>query len=319
MKIGSLDVGTNTVLMLVVEQQEDGGLRKLADFSRITRLGRGLYSAGKLDPAAAQQTLDTIAEFVEQARALGAEKIVSAATAALRDAADGKEFIARVKQRCGIDLEIITGETEAQLAYLSSIKGLNLDRTANLLIVDIGGGSTELIRAQPGGSVDAVSLQIGSVRLTERFIRSDPPHAREAADMRIAIDEALETLRWNFQPDVMVGIAGTVTTICAVMLGLPSYDPERVHGHVLTEAEVLHAISLFGGTPLEERKRLPGMVPERADVIFAGAAILERIMAHFKINRLIVSDQGVRWGLAWRELEKPPSTAMKKDDQGGTD
>jgi len=305
MKVAALDVGTNTVLMLVAELTPDGGVRKLADLSRITRIGRGVDATGKLDPTAARNTLDTIAEFVDQARALGATKILSAATAALRDVADGGDFIARVKARCGIDLEVIAGETEAQLAYLSSVKGLKLDPSAKLLIVDIGGGSTELVRAQPGGSIDAVSLQIGSVRLTERFVHSDPPHPREAADLRLAIDAALDALRWNFRPDVMVGIAGTVTTIAAVALGLAPYDPERVHGYQLSEAEVLRAIGQFGSVTLDDRKKLPGLDPGRADVIFAGAAILERVMAHFTIDRVTVSDQGVRWGLIWRELEHP--------------
>ncbi len=304
MKFAAIDVGTNTVLMLVAEMTPDGQLRKLAEFSRITRLGRGVDATGHLDPASALATLDTIAEFVEQAHTLGAEKIVSAATAALRDASDGADFIARVKARTGLELDVISGETEAQLAYISSVKGLKLDLASNLLIVDIGGGSTELVRAQPGGTIDYVSLQIGSVRMTERIIKSDPPHTREAVELRVAIDEALATLKWNFQPDVMVGIAGTVTTVCAVALELAQYDPARVHGHALTQEEVLQVIAKLGHVPLEERKRIAGVEPGRADVIFAGAAILERIMSHFKMKQVIVSDQGVRWGLLWREIEK---------------
>lgn len=304
MKLAAIDVGTNTVLMLVAEMTPDGQLRKLAESSRITRLGRGVDATGHLDPASALATLDTIAEFVEQARALGAEKIVSAATAALRDASDGTDFIARVKARTGLELDVISGETEAQLAYLSSVKGLKLDLASNLLIVDIGGGSTELVRAQPGGTIDYVSLQIGSVRMTERIIKSDPPHTREAVELRVAIDEALATLKWNFQPDVMVGIAGTVTTVCAVALELAQYDPARVHGHILTQDDVLQVIAKLGHVPLEERKRIAGVEAGRADVIFAGAAILERIMSHFKLKQVIVSDQGVRWGLLWREIEK---------------
>lgn len=303
MKIAALDVGTNTVLMLVAETTTDGYLKKLADFSRITRLGRGVDATGHLDPQSALLTLDTIAEFAEQARQLGAEKIVSAATAALRDASDGAEFLARVKARAGIELEVISGETEAQLAYLSSAKGLQLDVASNLLIVDIGGGSTELVRAQPGGTIDYVSLQIGSVRLTERIVKSDPPHAREAVELRVAIDDALGTLKWNFQPDAMVGIAGTVTTVCAVSLGLAQYDSASVHGHVLTQQDVLEVIARLSHVPLEERKRLPGVEPGRADVIFAGAAILERVMSHFRMKQVTVSDQGVRWGLLWRELQ----------------
>jgi exopolyphosphatase/guanosine-5'-triphosphate,3'-diphosphate pyrophosphatase len=306
MKLAALDVGTNTVLMLVVERGADGPPRRLADLSRITRLGRGLDAAGRLDPASMDKTLDAIMEFADQARALGAEKILTAATAALRDAADGADFLARVKARTGLDLEIISGETEARLAYLSAIKGLQLDLSSQILIVDIGGGSTELIRAQPGGAPDLVSLPIGSVRLTERFVRSDPPHVREAADLRVAIDETLAGLRWNFQPDLMVGIAGTVTTVCAVVLGLARYDPDRVHGYRLAHADVLRALGKLGSVPLEQRKQIPGVEEGRADVIFAGAAILERVMAHFKVAQVIVSDQGVRWGLIWRELENLP-------------
>jgi exopolyphosphatase/guanosine-5'-triphosphate,3'-diphosphate pyrophosphatase len=306
MRLAALDVGTNTVLMLVVERGVDGQLRRLADLSRITRLGRGVDATGRLDPAAMDKTIDAIAEFVEQARTLGAEKILTAATAALRDAANGADFLARVKARAGLDIEVISGQTEAQLAYLSAIKGLQLDLSSKILIVDIGGGSTELIRAQPGGAPDVVSLQIGSVRLTERFVHSDPPHVREAAELRVAIDEALAGLRWNFQPDLMVGIAGTVTTVCAVVLGLERYDPDRVHGCRLAHGDVLRVIGQLGCVPLEQRKQIPGVEEGRADVIFAGAAILERVMAHFKLDQVIVSDQGVRWGLVWRELENLP-------------
>jgi exopolyphosphatase / guanosine-5'-triphosphate,3'-diphosphate pyrophosphatase len=299
--LGALDVGSNTVLMLVVETLADGSVRKLADLARITRLGRGVDATGKLHPDASAQTLAAIVEFVEQARALGAEKILSVATAALRDAQDGADFIARVKARAGIELEIISGASEAELSWLAASRGLSLDPADKVLIVDIGGGSTELIRSEPGRKLDPVSLQIGSVRLTERLVRHDPPNAREATELRIAIDDALQTIGWDFTPDVMVGIAGTVTTVCAVALGMANYDSATVHGHHLSHSEVLRVIGLFGAVPLEERKKLPGLQEGRADVIFAGAAILERVMGHFHLGEVIVSDQGVRWGLIWRE------------------
>jgi exopolyphosphatase/guanosine-5'-triphosphate,3'-diphosphate pyrophosphatase len=303
MKLAALDVGTNTVLMLVVERTADGRINTLADMSRITRLGRGVDASGALDPEAIERTLDAIAEFAEKARSLGAEKILTAATSASRDAKNGPEFLAAVKARAGLDLEIISGEDEARLSYLATVKSLQLDPASKILIVDIGGGSTELIRAQPGRKLEVISLQIGSVRLTERLIHHDPPQAREAAELRLAADEALRNLGWEYQPDALVGIAGTVTTICAVALGMEKYDAAVVHGHRLTEAQVLETIGRLGAVPLEERKRIPGMEPGRADVIFAGAAILERVMAHFHAREVIVSDRGVRWGLVWRELE----------------
>jgi len=193
-KIATLDVGTNTVLMLIAERDATGEVHQLANLSRITRLGRGVDSSGKLDPAAAAQTLAAITEFAQRARSLNVDKIIGVATAALRDVSDGAAFLAQVKAQAGVDLEIITGETEAQLEYLAVAKGLTLDPAAKALIVDIGGGSTELIRAQPGRKLDLVSLQIGSVRLTERLVHHDPPTAREAADLRLAINEALQDL-----------------------------------------------------------------------------------------------------------------------------
>ena len=309
MKLATLDVGTNTVLMLVAERDAAGAVRTIADFARITRLGRGVDSSGRLDPESVAQTLAAIMEFAQKARDLGAEKIVGVATAALREVSDGGDFIAQVKARAGIDLEIITGETEAQLSYLAVTRGLQLDPAAKLLIVDIGGGSTELIRAEPGRKRDLVSLQIGSVRLTERLVHHDPPTAREAADLRLAVNEALQELGWEFTPDVMVGIAGTVTTVCAVVLGLATYDPKIVHGHRLSLDEVIATIAKFGALALAERKQLPGLEAGRADVIFAGAAILERIMGHFHLNEVVVSDQGVRWGLLWRTFDQLSSSA----------
>jgi exopolyphosphatase / guanosine-5'-triphosphate,3'-diphosphate pyrophosphatase len=304
MRLAAFDVGSNTVLMLVVECSADKNPHVLADMSRITRLGRGVDASGHLDPESAVRTLDTIAEFADKARALAVEKIVGVATAALRDASDGADFLARVKQRAGVTLEIITGQTEAQLSYLSTLKGLRLSPADKLLIVDIGGGSTELIRAESDRALEVVSLQLGSVRLTERIIHHDPPPASEAEILRDSIDKALRQLGWHYRPDKMVGIAGTVTTLCAIALGLERYSPESVHGYRLGAGEVSGLIELLGSMPLERRKQLPGMEPGRADVLFAGGVILERVMNYFGCGDVIVSDQGVRWGLMWREVEQ---------------
>ena len=303
MKFAAFDVGSNTVLMLVVEPV-NGRLNPIAEFARITRLGRGVDASGKLDPDSAKRTLDAIVEMAGKARGLGADHIVGVATAALRDASDGAAFIAQVKQLAGFDLEVITGETEAQLCYLAVKQGLSIDPAAKLLIVDIGGGSTELIRAEPGQPIEAISLQMGSVRLTERHVKHDPPTSVDAAELRLAADEKLKALHWTYQPDTLVGIAGTVTTIAAVALGLKQYDSKLVHGHRLTHDEVVRTLLKFGSMALADRKKLPGLDEGRADVIFAGAAIVERVMAHFHLNEVIVSEQGVRWGLAWRELDR---------------
>jgi exopolyphosphatase/guanosine-5'-triphosphate,3'-diphosphate pyrophosphatase len=306
MKLATLDVGSNTVLMLAVDSSVKETPRVLAELSRITRLGRGVDASGHLDPESAIRTLDTIAEFAEQASKLGVERIVGVATAALRDAADGADFLMRVKQRTGVTLEIISGQMEAQLSYLSTRKGLGLGTAEKLLIVDIGGGSTELIRAEPDHTLELISLQIGSVRLTERSIRHDPPLTNEAENLRAEVDAALHQLGWGYRPARMVGIAGTVTTLCAINLGVKRYSSDAVHGYRLGAAEISGLIELLGSMPLAQRKQLPGMEPGRADVLFAGAIILERVMNHFECGEVIVSDQGVRWGLMWREIERQP-------------
>ncbi len=307
MKLGALDVGTNSVLMLVVESERGRPPLRLADLSRITRLGHAVDRTGRLDPQAAARTFDTIVEFTGQARALGAGKILAVGTSALRDAADGIDFIARLKARTGIDLELVSGQTEAHLNYLAVRHGIEAGPDEKLLILDIGGGSTELIRADPGREPLLSSLQIGAVRLTERIVRHDPAGECEVAELRATIDRALRRLAWRYRPDRLVGIAGTVTTVCAVALKLATHDPVKIHGHQLARVQVEQAIDTFRRLKLEERKRLPGMVEGRADVILAGASVLERVMAWFELEEVTVSDQGVRWGLVWRELERAES------------
>lgn len=303
-RIAALDVGTNTVLMLVAERRADGTLVPLAELARITRLGRGVERSGHLDPAAAQTTLDAIVEFSARARKLGAERIIAVATAALRDAADGASFLTQVRAKAGVELSVISGETEAQLSYLAVVRGLRLGPAARVLIVDIGGGSTEFIWAEPGAELQTVSLQIGSVRLTERHIHHDPPAPAEVTALRATIDSAIDSLNLSYQPETMVGIAGTATTVCAVALKLAVYDAGIVHGYRLSRAEVGRTLELFGTLPSQERRKLPGLVEGRVDVIFAGTSILERVMARFDVEEVVISDQGVRWGLVWREFDR---------------
>lgn len=303
MKLAAFDIGTNTVLMLAVEVLPDGTVRRLLDLAQITRLGRGVDKNGALDPDSARRTIDAIAGFADAARHVGVEKMVAVATSALRDASNGESFIAEVRNRTGIALEVISGRTEAELSRLAVLRGLPIDPATRILIVDIGGGSTELIRSERGQQLALASLQIGSVRLTERIVHSDPPFPEDVRALRDSIDHTLGELGWNFTPDILVGIAGTVTTVCAVALGLETYDPARVHGHVLSREEVSRALVRFGELPLAERRRLKGLEEGRADVIFAGTMILDRVMEHFKAPSVVVSDQGVRWGLIWREVE----------------
>jgi exopolyphosphatase/guanosine-5'-triphosphate,3'-diphosphate pyrophosphatase len=308
--LAALDVGSNTVLMLVAHVS-GSTVRPLAEMLRITRLGRGVDRAGMLDPAAAALTLDTVCEFAEKARALGARRILAAGTAALRDARNGPEFIEQVRRRCGVELEIISGQTEAQLNFLAAVHGLGIDPAEPMLIVDIGGGSTELIRCEGGGPPALVSLQVGSVRLTERFIRHDPPASQEQARIYTTVRQQLEQLGWkDFRPRRVVGVAGTVTTVAAVASGLHSQDHSAIHGYQLTRQQVADTARLFFELTVAQRQQLPGMIAGRADVICTGAAILDCIAESFGAETVTVSNQGVRWGLVYRELESRASAGL---------
>ncbi len=301
----ALDVGSNTVLMLIAEVS-GSSVRPLSELLRITRLGRSVDQEGRLDPDAAALTLAAIGEFVEQARGLGAQKILAAGTAALRDARNGAEFIGQVRQRTGVDLEIISGQAEAELNFLAAVHGLRVDPAEPMLIVDIGGGSSELIRCEQAAPAAMASLQIGSVRLTERFIRHDPPAPDEQARIYETVRAQLAGLGWtDFHPHRLIGVAGTVTTVAAVAMGLHSQDHSGVHGCQLSAAQVAQTARRFLRLTVEQRKQLPGMIEGRADVICTGAAILDCITQHFAVERVIVSNQGVRWGLIHRELRRP--------------
>ncbi len=304
MIVAALDVGTNSVLMLLARLAAGSAPVALDDLCEITRLGRGVDRTGRLDPESARRTLATIARFAAQARARGAERTVAVATSAMREAADGPEFVAAVARQTGVQLEVISGQTEASLNYVSAVKGLGLDPAARLLILDVGGGSTELITAAPGSEPRLASLALGSVRLTERLVRSDPPTLADQRTVRAAVKAELSQLGWTFKPEIVVGVAGTVTTLCAVSRKLAAYDAGRVHGQRLSRAEIEATTRLLARLPHDARLKLPGMVEGRADVIFAGAAIVDCVMEACGAAELVVSDHGVRWGLVWREAEK---------------
>jgi exopolyphosphatase/guanosine-5'-triphosphate,3'-diphosphate pyrophosphatase len=229
-------------------------------------------------------------------------------TSALRDAENSAEVRERWRRDLGLNVRVISGDEEAAYSYLSVQKGLPLSDHP-LLIVDIGGGSAEFIRGGPVGILEAVSVDLGSVRLTERFLASDPIKDEERAAMIEAIDVEVAALaqRWRSATPVltMVGIAGTFTTLAAVEKKLVRYSHAEVHGSTLTVAEVRRQVRLFSERTVAERKTIPGLEPKRAEVILAGACLVERIMTFFDCQQLIVSDQGVRYGLLYERLSLP--------------
>ena len=302
-----VDIGTNTILCVIAEIRDTGRFRVLEDLAEITRLGQDVDRTRRISLAGEERSLAVLKRYRGRCDHLGVDEIVAVGTSALRDADNSAAVCARFRDELDCDIRVISGEEEAAYSFLAVQRGLCLTGQ-EILVIDIGGGSTELIRGNSSGFSRAVSLDIGSVRLTERFLHSDPVHPSEVARMRAAIDEDLERLPERGMPPepaiALVGIAGTFTTLAAMEMQLACYSHRQVHGSSLTQEAVARQRQRLAEKSVAERRKMIGLEPQRADVIFAGASMVERIMERYGGDHLIVSDQGVRYGLLHEAAER---------------
>lgn len=295
-RFATIDVGTNSVLLLVAERDASGRFQAVEEAAEITRLGRGVDRTRRLSPEGMEATLEVLSRFVSSARALGAADVVVSATSAARDATNGAEFLAEAKRRTGVAIEIISGDEEARLSFASASS--DFGGTAPLAVVDIGGGSTEVILGDEGGSISyRRSFDIGSVRLTERCVRADPPTVAELRAIRELVLRELAEVPRPPAHTRLVGIAGTVTTLFAVARRLEPYDAAVVQGATLTRDELEGVVEQLAAVPLAERRAIPGLQPKRADVIIAGGLVLRGVLDALGLCEVTVSDRGLRWGL----------------------
>jgi exopolyphosphatase/guanosine-5'-triphosphate,3'-diphosphate pyrophosphatase len=297
MRVAAIDCGTNTILLLVADVESDG-VRAVEDHAEIVRLGEGLDSSGQLKAEAIGRALAALDRYVERIRDLGCAQVLAVGTEAIRRAGNGHLFVNEATARLatvGGRFQVIDGEREARLSW-RAVQASFPELAGARTVLDIGGGSTELIVGERAVE-QVISVPIGSVRLTERLLKHDPPSADEQAALRRTVDEALD----GAPPPrgTVVGIAGTVTTLAAMAQRLTTYDAERVHGSSLGYAQLIETISTLARTPVADRRRTPGLEPKRADVIYAGAVILERVLARTGGDRCLVSDRGIRWGLVY--------------------
>ncbi|MDZ7306496.1 MAG: Ppx/GppA family phosphatase [candidate division KSB1 bacterium] len=296
--MASIDLGTNTFLLLVAEHQ-DGRLMPVCERETIVRLGKEVDAAGNLQAGAIQRGLACLQEYLRLARAHGATRIIAVGTSALRDAGNRAEFLQRVQAETGLQVHIISGETEARLTYLGALsnqRGL----AEPIAVMDIGGGSTEIVTGTHEVIHSARSADIGSVRLTERFLHSDPVTAAEVAAVRQQARQAMRAVWPRNEFDKirsLVGTAGTLTTLAAMAQQLAEYDPARIAGFVLSKKTLHSMVAQLSGLTITQRKKLPGLAPARADVILAGALILETFMEVYDFDEILVSDRGLRYGV----------------------
>jgi exopolyphosphatase / guanosine-5'-triphosphate,3'-diphosphate pyrophosphatase len=295
-RFATIDVGTNSVLLLVAERDDAGRFVAIEEAAEITRLGRGVDRTRRLAPEGIAATLEVVERFARTARGLGAAGIAVSATSAARDAENGADFVSEFERRTGLTLEIISGDEEARLSFRSAFT--DFGGQAPLAVVDIGGGSTEVILGDREGRITfRQSFDVGSVRLTERHVKSDPPAPGEREAVAAEANREIAGLPRPPPETRLIGIAGTVTTVVSVARRIEPYDPLAVHGARLTREDIGRVVEELASVPLEQRRRLPGLEPKRADVIVAGAILLGCVLDALGMNEVTASDRGLRWGL----------------------
>ena len=297
--VAAIDCGTNTIKLLV-GIHSGTGLEVLVRESRMIRLGQGVDATGRLADEALVRAFDAIDAYADLIASHGVERIRFCATSATRDASNSAKFRAGVLARLGVEPEVLTGEEEAAVAFAGAMSNVPADAARPILVVDIGGGSTEVVLGDDGGVIAAKSMDIGSVRLHERHIRHDPAAREEIAAVVRDIDDQLDTCGVDLAAAAtVVGIAGTMTTVAAGVLDLATYDPIAVDRSVHAVADVQAYVDRLVAMTVAERLALGYMHPGRADVIDAGALIAWRVMRRTTVESLLVSEADILEGIAW--------------------
>ena len=291
MRVAAIDLGTNTTRLLVADIV-DGNVHEVHRETRITRLGEGVDARKRLLPVAIARVRNALSDYRRTIESLGAERTLLVATSAVRDAENGEAFLGEIEWSYGFATRLVPGDEEAELTRRG------VQPPPGTLVLDIGGGSTELLLDDKH-----VSLDMGSVRFTERFVRTDPPTRDEIDACARAAHALLEPL--DMAPQQAIGVAGSVTTLAALDLGLESYDRARVDGHLLSREGARAQLDRLAALPLAQRREVPALEPERAPVIVAGAVILVETLVHFGLDAIEVSERDILDGIALAAAELP--------------
>lgn len=312
MRIATIDIGTNTVLLLVAEEGPDGELVAVEEHATITRLGENVDRTRTLGEEAIARTTTCLSSYAEIVKRLGASRVAVVGTSAMRDAKGGERIRDHVNASFGVDARVISGDEEARLTFAGALSGLPYTfSSGEIAVFDIGGGSTEIVRGTLGQAKSAArvafahSFDVGSVRMTERHVKSDPPTSAERDAITRDVMSTLASLSPLASGQVPVAIAGTMTTLAAVSLKMATYDGARVHGHRMPTSELRRVVEELSALPLSKRQQVAGLEPKRADVIVAGGLVALAVLEKLEADSVVISDRGVRWGLAVAFQEMP--------------
>lgn len=297
-RLAAVDIGTNSIRLSVAEVDADGSYRLLDEDREMTRLGRGLYRSGRLGEGPMEQSLQALGKMKAIADGFGVVELRAIATSAVREAANGRDFVREAWRRHRMRIEVVPPEEEARLAFRSVTRHYDLDDRLTA-IVDIGGGSTEVILAAGGMVEKVVSMPLGAVRLTERYGKSDPLRRKHWRALRDRIDETIKEAigKPPFAAPLMIGSGGTFTNLGDMAQAERDGKVTNSRDYALSRAEITRTLDRLRETPLDARRRIPGLNPERADIIMAGVAVVSRLTKWLGTQRVLVNDRGVRDGV----------------------
>jgi exopolyphosphatase / guanosine-5'-triphosphate,3'-diphosphate pyrophosphatase len=305
-RLAAIDIGTNSIRSIVIEVDPTGKYRILDDEKVTVRLGEGLNQTGRIAPAAWERAMEALSRQKKIIDGYQVRSIEAVATSAVRKASNGPDFIEAIKADIGLQVEVISGEAEAELAALSAFHNFDLENVRHL-IFDIGGGSLELITALGTHIEEILSLELGAVFLTENFLKSDPVTQDEHQKLRKHIRKALKNSFATEERTAMqclVGSGGTITSIAAMIMAGRRERYDSIHGYELLRSEVVHLLAMLLRKTDKERRATPGLNPDRSDIIIAGVTVVDEVMNFFQVNLLRVNERGIREGLILRGLHK---------------
>jgi exopolyphosphatase / guanosine-5'-triphosphate,3'-diphosphate pyrophosphatase len=296
-RVAAIDQGTNTTRLLVADV-EDGTVEEVAKRVEITRLGEGVDARRRLLPLPIARVRNALTDYRREADRSGAERVLLVATSSVRDAENGEAFLGEIEWSYGFTTRLLSGDEEGELSFRGAAEG----HPGATLVIDPGGGSTEFVVGEAGAVRSQVSVDIGSVRLTERFLHSDPP---SLAEQQACAEHVRSSLPPRPEVDHALGVAGTITTLAALDLGGEHPEGLGTHGHRLTLAGARAQRERLASLPLDERRRLPGLHPERAPVIVGGAILVEQVIDQFGLAALEVSERDILHGTALEAAKLP--------------
>jgi exopolyphosphatase/guanosine-5'-triphosphate,3'-diphosphate pyrophosphatase len=315
-RLAAIDIGSNSIRLMIAEATADGNYRILDDEKETTRLAQGLTQSGQLSDVAMSQTLDALTRMKAIADGYAVDALEVIATSAVREASNRRKFVKLVRDKLGLLIEVISTDDEGMLSFRSVERHFDL-RELNTAIVDLGGGSAELVFAANGIVEEVFSLLIGSVRLSERFLRADPPTDDECARAQKEIRAQFNRIvgKPDFTPQLMIGAGGTFTALANMSIRMRGESYSSIGGYELSRSEVRHILDNLRHMPLRARRAVPGLNADRADIIVAGLIVIERLLKHLKINRLQVHDRGIRDGLLQRMIGQAFGKKLRVPDE----